>query len=143
MSVTSTISNTWKSLPGYGKLIIIAVMIVALYFVAWNPLKKFINKQKVKARLHEFEKNSIQLPDGGSINPGNLAAEVYDAIWNNDWFGWTEDETRIVDALNKIPKQYISFVEDAYASLYEKVMREDVINALSAEEWNSLKSLFD
>jgi len=126
----------WNSLPTWARGVVVVVLLAALYFVAWKPLKRELEKAKAKARLNNFG------PDGDGFNAGTPAAELYDAIYNNDPLGWTEDETRIVNTLKNLSPQHVAAVAAAYLGLYDKVLQEDVIAALDAAEWNQVKHLF-
>jgi hypothetical protein len=123
------LSAFWKSLPGWAKGVVVVVVIAALYFALWNPLKIFFAKQKAKAKQKEYDAQQITLPNGATFNAGSVAAEVFAAFYDNDIQG--------------VPAQYIGAVESAYLSMYNKVLRDDLLSFLSASQWNSVKHLFN
>ncbi len=132
-----TVASTWKSLPPWAKGLVAIAILVALYFALWKPLKRFIEKERAKARSKKYESN------GSGFNPAIVAAQIYDAVYNNDWFGFSEDEERIKEVLLSIPSGHINDVAQAYQELYNKVLQEDVVAALGDDEWNAVKQLFN
>ena len=67
-----------------------------------------------------------------------VAAKIHDAFYNNDWFGWTEDETEAAKALNEITTADASRLAEIYFQLYGKILKEDFIEFLSPEEVNGI-----
>lgn len=77
-----------------------------------------------------------------NIDLGTAAATIYDAFYNNDWFGWTEDEERAIRTLLPIPKSLIPDLADIYYKLYKKILKEDFIKYLSDEEYRQVSDKF-
>jgi hypothetical protein len=72
-----------------------------------------------------------------------VAGEVYDSFYSNDWFGWTEDEERAVNAVKTVPKAFIPQLEQTYLQLYGKDLRADLLSYLSSSEWSQISFLFN
>lgn len=78
----------------------------------------------------------------GNLNISQVATEIYDALWNNDWFGVTEDEQAAIDAIKQVPKSCISSLAMVYNTMYGKNLREDFKFYLSNEQYDEVKHLF-
>ena len=77
-----------------------------------------------------------------TIDLGGTAGEIYDAFYNNDWFGWTEDEERAITLLNKVPDEDITKLAQVYFKLYSKILKADYIKYLTEEEYARVKDKF-
>lgn len=142
--------RTWDKMPGWGQFIIVG----GTLFFGGRAVKKgydrYSENQNLKKQKKVFEQSQVSIPikdDKGNIttvtfNTAVAAAKIHDAIYNNDWLGWTEDEGSIVAQLKQTPKPYIGEVIENYKKLYNKNLQEDVIKALSTDQWNQVDYLF-
>lgn len=145
------IVEAWDGLPGWGKAAVGIGTVIVGGSIARKQIKKAQERKRLRDMKKVFEdgkKNTIAVDQQGNItqvtiNTATAAATIYDAIYNNDPMGWTEDETRIVNTLQKIPKGFIKDVEADYNKLYKKNLREDVIKALDTDEWEKVQHLFE
>jgi len=91
------------------------------------------------------EKNLLQstvTAGGESYDLGGSAGEIYDAFYNNDIFGATEDEERAISILTAIPDEYITDLSNIYYKLYGKILKADFIKYLSPEQYERVKDKF-
>ena len=95
------------------------------------------NNDLLKA-LKEREKWQI-----GNVNLEQVAIEIYDSFFNNDWFGATECEKCAMDALKKVPKNYIPQLAMIYAQRYDRDLYSDFREYLSVEQYNEIEYLLN
>jgi len=140
------LEKVWKKAPVPVKL---AVYGLAAWLIYRNG-RRIFDKIKLRQRLQTYQAGNVavnyQLPSGQTvtqpINLANVAGEVNDAFYNNDWFGWSENETRAVNAVKTVPAAYIPQLEATYLQLYNKDLRADLLKYLGSDEWNSISYLF-
>jgi len=140
------LKKVWKKAPVPVKL---AVYGLAAWLIYRNG-RRIYDKIKLRQRLQTYQAGNVavnyQLPSGQTItqpiNLASVAGEVNDALYNNDWFGATEDETRAVNAVKSVPAAYIPQLEATYLQLYNKDLRADLLKYLGSNEWNSISYLF-
>lgn len=143
----NNIQKLWNDSPALVKLAVYGAGAFILYRVG----KKAYDQYQLKQRLKQYQQNQIQyqVNTGGgtgvtqTINLASVAGEVYDSFYNNDPFGWTEDETRAVNAVKTVPKAFIPQLEQTYLQLYGKDLRADLLGFLDSDEWNVISSLFN
>lgn len=90
---------------------------------------------------HIKRKNDLEQKYCGSLNISQVATEIYDALWNNDWLGVTEDEEAAIDAILQVPKSCIPSLAMVYNKMYDKNLREDMKFYLSNEQYEEIKHL--
>jgi hypothetical protein len=140
------IQKVWNKAPIPVKL---AVYGLAAWLVYRNG-RRLLDKIKLRQRLQTYQAGNVAvnytLPTGQTvtqpINLASVAGEVNDALFNNDWFGATEDEARAVNAVKTVPAPYIGQLEATYLQLYSKDLRADLLQYLGTDEWNSISYLF-
>jgi transcriptional regulator with PAS, ATPase and Fis domain len=145
------VQQAWNGLPGIAKGGIGIAAGVTTFVIVKRKIKKAEEAKRLKEAKKLFEESlrKVNVTDSKgnvvtvNINTATAATKVYDAIHNNDIFGWTEDETAIVDTLKAIPKPYIPDVENNYMKLYKLNMRQEVIAALDNDEWAKVDYLFN
>lgn len=106
-----------------------------------------VRTEKRKRQLENTQVNYVYTDASGqsqvsTVDVGTVAAGIYDSFYNNDWFGYTEDEERAMRLLLGVPRESIPALEDIYFQLYQKILREDFIDYLSSEEWDRVKHMF-
>lgn len=79
------------------------------------------------------------------IDLGGIAANIHDAFYNNDWFGFTEDEIRAMTEIAKLGtrKDLVPELSDIYRKQYDKILKADFIAYLSADQYNAIKFYFE
>lgn len=140
------LKKTWKSIPMPVKVGIYGVAAWILY----RQGSRILTKLQLKQRLLQYQNAQIPVTyttSGGqqvtqTINLASVAGDIEDALYNNDWFGATEDETRAVNAVKTVPKALIPQLEATYLQLYNKDLRADLLNYLSSSEWSQISFLF-
>jgi len=142
-----SIKQLWNDTPAIAKIAIFGVTA----FVAYRVGKNFYDKAQIRKKLKQYQQSQIQynvIGPGGqaaaqTVNLSSVAGEVYDSFYSNDWFGWTEDEERAINAVKTVPKTFIPQLEQTYLQLYGKDLRADLLNFLSSSEWSQISYLFN
>lgn len=140
-------NRLYKKTPDVLKLVIFA----GLGFLAYKQGAKIYKNYKLKKKLQE-QQDSI-LPTvivdtttgqqvAININISALANQIYDALYNNDWFGGTEDEAAALAAVKQVPKGLIQALKEQYAKDYSKDLQADLIKYLSADDFQQISNLF-
>ena len=75
-----------------------------------------------------------------TVNLAQKASEIYDAFYNNDWFGWTEDEDRAIAALMSVPKEYVKDLANLYNSLHSENLYSDFTKFLSSDDYSKVSA---
>ena len=120
-------------------------------FIGYKVFKKIRERIELRQKLNLYGQAqtayTVVTPQGQTVNAtvnlATKAGEIYDALWNNDPFGWTEDETRAVDVVKTVPAALIPQLEQTYAQLYSKDLRADLISALDSDEYDKISYLFN
>ena len=140
-------NRLYKKTPDVLKLVIFA----GLGFLAYKQGAKIYKNYKIKKKIKEQEASIvptviIDTTTGQqvaiNINISALANQIYDALYNNDWFGGTEDETAALAAVKQVPKGLIQALKEQYAKDYSKDLQADLIKYLSADEFQQISNLF-
>jgi len=142
-----SIKQLWNDTPAIAKIAIFGVGA----FVAYRVGKKVYDKAQIRKKLKQYQQSQIQynvIGPGGqqaaqTVNLSSVAGEVYDSFYSNDWFNWTEDEERAINAVKTVPKTFIPQLEQTYLQLYGKDLRADLLNFLSSSEWSQISYLFN
>ena len=146
------VAQGWNWLPWYGKLGVTAAAGTGLFIVGRKQYKNWKTKQTLKKFQSSNMPVQIAITDASghtgyiqsNVNLATQAATIYDAFFNNDPLGMTEDEQKAVDALLKVPPSYMTELEKIYMDLYKKNLREDFVKYVSDNSyyWNQVKERF-
>jgi hypothetical protein len=120
-------------------------------FIGYKVFKKIQERIELKRKLNLYGQAqtayTVTTPAGQTVNAtvnlATKAGEIYDALYNNDPFSWTEDETRAVNVVKTVPPALISQLEQTYAQLYSKDLRADLISFLDSDEYDKISYLFN
>ena len=120
-------------------------------FIGYKAYKKWKEQRDLKKRLELYAAAQtgyqVTTPGGqtvtATINLATKAGEIYDSFYNNDFFNWTEDETRAVNTVQTVPLQLIPQLELQYSQLYSKDLRADLIAYLDSDEYAKISYLFN
>ena len=141
------INRLYQKTPDVLKLVIFA----GLGFLAYKQGAKIYKNYKIKKKIKEQEASIvptvvIDTTTGQqvaiNINISALANQIYDALYNNDWFGGTEDEAAAIAAIVQVPKGLIQALKEQYAKDYSKDLQADLIKYLSADDFKQISNLF-
>jgi hypothetical protein len=141
------INRLYKKTPDVLKLVIFA----GLGFLAYKQGAKIYKNYKIKKKIQEQEASIVPtvIVDTTTgqqvainINISALANQIYDALYNNDWFGTTEDEAAALAAVKQVPKGLIQALKEQYAKDYSKDLQADLIKYLSTDEFQQISNLF-
>lgn len=72
-------------------LVMLLIILVVVFFIGkfiYSEYKKNKQKQVLENSTTSTNVNGVNL----SINLGSVAQQIHSAFYDNDWFGWTEDE---------------------------------------------------
>lgn len=140
------IKKTWDEVPPIAKTIIV----VGGGFLAYKRGKKIYDRIKIRQDVKEYGSGNVPVivtSNGtqvtSNINLKNVASKIYDAFFNNDWFGATEDEDGAIKAIKSVPKAYIPKLMQEYATLYNKNLHDDFVKYLSADSYEKVDYLFN
>lgn len=120
-------------------------------FIGYKVFKKVKERIELRRKLNLYagaqSAYTVVTPQGTTVNAtvnlATKAGEIYDALYNNDPFGWTEDETRAVNTVKTVPPALIPQLEQTYAQLYSKDLRADLIAFLDSDEYDKISYLFN
>lgn len=144
----------WNEAPIFFKYATYAGGIFVAY-KAWTKAEEIKKKARIRrelrARGKEIIKFNLPIPvykdnkwttiqKEMQVNLVDVAEGIYDAFYNNDWLGLSEDEETAVNELKKVPKQYIKQLADIYMQLYNKNLYNDFRRLLSAEYYKQTVS---
>lgn len=144
--------NDFNKLPVTLKYSIYAGAGLIAFFVGRKIYNDITTKVKLKKILKNQEDSVVKVTiiDQGSgtgvttnLNLSLIAANIYDSFYNNDFFNWTEDETRAVNELKKVPKSYISQLSQIYSNTYQKNLQDDFIKFCDSDELEKIDYLFN
>jgi len=122
--------------------------------LAWIVIKNFnkiAQKIKLQQQLNLYAQAqqgyNVTTPTGQTVtvtvNLAQVSQEIYDAFYNNDWFGSTEDEDAAIAAVKRVPKQLIPQLTQTYAQLFNKDLRSEFVKYLSTDEFQQVAYLFN
>lgn len=146
MSKQTSIKQLWNDSPAVVKIAIYGAGAFVLYTVG----KRFWENYQIKQRVKLYQQQNVGFnvqqpglpPAAQQINLASVATEIHDSLYNNDWFGWSEDEERAVQAVKTVPKAYIPNLEAVYLQLFSKDLRADLLSYLSSSQWAQISYLF-
>ena len=130
--------RTFRQLPVWQRALIVAGAVASTYGL-YRLVKKQAELAKLRSDLKDYNRasNIITTP-AGPVNLMQVAHNIYDAFYNNDWFGLTEDEDRAIEWLQRIPAEDRDAIE-RLAALYSQIdgdnMYSDVIRFLTPEDY--------
>jgi hypothetical protein len=76
-----------------------------------------------------------------TINLLTIASLIYDAFYNSDIFGFTEDEEKAIAELKKVPKTKIALLASLYQANTGKDLRKDFIRFLDSSQYAKVQTL--
>lgn len=126
----------------------ISIGIVALV-LGIPVLKKLSDTQRLQNAEQEErnrDKYTVNCIKGGkryTINLLTIRDKIYDAFYNADWAGLTEDEETAIETLLLVPKTRIAQLSALYKAAYNKDLRNDFIKFLSVSQYNKVKTLLN
>lgn len=144
------IKKTWNEAPQFFKAAIYAAGLFVGY-KTWQSAEKIKRNLRVKKELRARGKDIIKfdLPipiyQNGKwttvnkkteVNLADVADGIYDAFYNADWFGFTEDEETAIKELKKVPKAFIKQLAEVYRELHNKNLYNDFRRFLDADTYN-------
>jgi hypothetical protein len=77
------------------------------------------------------------------IDLKQIAATIYDAFYNNDLLGFTEDEDRAIAAVNNVPKTMIPQLSGIYKTNHKKDLSYDFIRFLNSTDYPKVAAKFN
>jgi hypothetical protein len=149
--------NLWQRLPWQAQGGIILVAAGGTFLIGRKHYKEWKRKRDLKKMQQLYASTNIPITTAvtsangvtgyaqSTINLATISDTIYDAFYNNDPMGWTEDEVKAADALSKVPKQYLTALADVYAQAHGKNLRQDFIKFVSDNptEWNKVRDYFN
>jgi hypothetical protein len=114
-------------------------------------LKQLSNKQQLiiaqrtESERQQYNVNCIKgTPPNQTrytINLVTIASLIYDAFYNSDIFGFTEDEAKAIAELKKVPKTKIALLASLYNANTGKDLRKDFIRFLDSDQYAKVSNL--
>ncbi|MES2616922.1 MAG: hypothetical protein V4613_03600 [Bacteroidota bacterium] len=142
----STMNKVGTSVKSPRSYLPLFVAVILLLFFMTGVFKKLINKYKAWKVARDTKNGTVNVPNGTynvptptgtkTMNLYLVAQSIYDACYNNDWFGSTEDEQGMIDAIKPVPKNLINQLADEYLKITKKgrSMQADFIKYISKED---------
>lgn len=112
-------------------------------------LKQLIQKQnlsiatKTEAERKTYDVKCIKGNKRYTINLLTIASIIYDAFYNADLFGFTEDENKAIEQIKQVPKTKISLLASLYQANYNKNLRKDFIRFLDNSQYQQVQNLLN
>lgn len=78
-----------------------------------------------------------------TINLLTIRDKIYDAFYNADWAGLTEDEETAINTLLLVPKTRIPQLSVLYKTAFNKDLRNDFIKFLSNSDYKRVQALLN
>lgn len=78
-----------------------------------------------------------------TINLLTIRDKIYDAFYNADWAGLTEDEETAINTLLLVPKTRIPQLSILYKAAFNKDLRNEFIKFLSNTQYKRVQSLLN
>ena len=130
-----SLKKMYNAFPLWGKILFWAVAALIVYTLYKRLLQALQNKNKnnllnttvTYTAGNNAGSSTNQSGTTTNIDLGAKAAQIYDAFYDNDWFGFSEDETKAVNALLSVPTPLVPQLSALYFSLYAKNMKEDFV----------------
>lgn len=141
-------SNFIKELPPQQKffLLLLGIGGATVTYFSVKKIMKNAKAKKLQKKLFERYQESITINDQGTAQQVNFsikAGVIYDSFYNNDVFGFTENEDRAIETLLSIPKQYVKTLAKYYFDLYGKILQNDYIKFCRESQYQKIKHYFE
>ena len=126
------------------------VAITGIALVLGLPLlKKLSDSQRLKSAeadektRSKYDVKCIKGSKRYTINLLTIRDKIYDAFYNADWAGITEDEKTAIDTLLLVPQSRIAQLSALYKTAFNKDLRQDFIKFLSNTEYLRVQKLLN
>lgn len=122
-------------------LVMLLIILVVVFFIGkfiYSEYKKNKQKQVLENSTTSTNVNGVNL----SINLGSVAQQIHSAFYDNDWFGWTEDEDKAITVILGVPKALIPQLKEVYFQLYDKDLNQDFIQ-YTGDSYYKVSNLFN
>lgn len=116
----------YNGLPLWGKAVFWIVIAILIY-IAYRKIKIYLGNLKKEEVINTNTVNTTVNNVPVTIDLGAKALTIYDAFYDNDWFGFSEDETKAINALLSVPTNLVPKLSTIYFSLYGKNLKEDFV----------------
>ena len=140
-NIKAGIQKQWAGLRFEIKLAIIALLII-LAVIVIKKIKAWLDERKRNKALEG--KTLTGYTDSGkpiAINTGSIVADLW-AAFHSGWFGWTEDEDRIVAIIQGVPTEYMKDVSDGFYKAYSQNLKDYCTWYLSSDQWSKIANKF-
>lgn len=111
-------------------------------FITYKVAKNQIDKMKMRSDIKKFKTQTVE---DLNINLAEVAKQIYDALGvgyaSYDPRSWNENEEAASLAVLKVPKPFISQLENIYQINHKRNLRNDLQSYLE-EYWNEVRYLF-
>jgi hypothetical protein len=99
--------------------------------------------QAEERKRDQYNVNCIKGNKRYTINLLTIRDKIFDAFYNADWAGITEDEEIAIGALLLVPKTRIGQLSVLYKTAFNKDLRNDFIKFLSNTEYKRVQALLN
>ncbi|WP_020532967.1 hypothetical protein [Flexithrix dorotheae] len=116
-----------------------ALIATGLGVGAYLIVRKVVQNARRQSAIREFGR------DGKNGLAVDLATLFYQAIWENDPVGWSENEPLIFDTAKRVKNEKGDFglVHKAYKKIYDRDLLKDIQKALNPEEFVRFNEIID
>lgn len=117
----------FKKLPDIVKYLFYIIGLILAYILI-KPIVSFVQnicrrfKAAADQRKYNQNRETVREPDGSerTVNTMVNAQNIFDAFFDNDWIGGSEDETKAIAALLATPKHLISQLARNYHDIKQQ-----------------------
>lgn len=147
----SDISKSFKSLPSGIKIALYLGAGAGVFFIGRKIYKDAKAKSDLEKRLKEEKQSEkiVTIIDSSTgtgvtttLNLSSIADAINDSIDLRGTYFQTEDETRMVNEIKKVPKAYINELKDLYKTRFGYDLQQDLISSLDSDEWDKISDKF-
>lgn len=105
--------------------------------------QRLLMAQREEKNRDQYNVNCIKGTRRYTINLLTIRDKIYDAFYNADWAGITEDEETAIGTLLLVPKSRIGQLSILYKTAFNKDLRNDFVKFLSNTEYKRVQALLN
>ena len=127
-------------LPWYVHLLWVVLLVLILN----RTFKKLGSRFLLWIQTAKHETTTVQNQSGSSVNLQDAAQQIYNALTNFGYLfygGLFTDGSKVVSVVNSIGRVNVPRLAQTYASKFNRNMYTDIVDGLTASEYESIKNM--